>query len=104
MEVQATCPIHNVELEAKTGQFGNYWSHTIPNVGFCDGKKIKPFKTQIAQPVQTTGIPTEVREPIKQRDYDAEARGKIRSLFLEAKISRDGLKRIKVTLRNLSLH
>lgn len=38
------CPIHQVEMIEKSGQFGTYYSHTIPDVGFCNGKKITPFK------------------------------------------------------------
>ncbi len=40
------CPTHNVEMQPKTGMYGTYWSHTIPEVGFCNGKKITPFKKQ----------------------------------------------------------
>lgn len=46
------CELHNVAMVEKTGQYGTYYSHMIQNVGFCDGKKIKPFK----QPQQVQGV------------------------------------------------
>jgi hypothetical protein len=39
----ADCPIHNVEMEQKEGQFGVYFSHNLP-LGYCNGKKVTPFK------------------------------------------------------------
>jgi hypothetical protein len=43
--LNAICPIHNVGMEQKNGQFGPYWSHRIEGAGYCNGKKITPFKT-----------------------------------------------------------
>lgn len=45
--LDSTCPIHNVEMQQKTGKFGNFWSHFVqtPTGNFwCDGKKLKPAK------------------------------------------------------------
>lgn len=48
----AICPIHSVEMIEKEGQFGAYYSHTIPDQGYCNGKKITPFKSP-----QASGTP-----------------------------------------------
>lgn len=40
------CPLHDDPMELKSGQYGDYFSHTIPNVGYCNGKKITPFKSR----------------------------------------------------------
>lgn len=87
------CPLHNLTMQEKNGEYGVYHSHILKDVGFCNGKKIKPFapKPEIAGLSNVPGLPEEVREPIKQRDYDAEARGKIRSLFIESRIIKQGL-------------
>lgn len=48
------CPLHNQPMQAKDGEFGPYHSHIIKDVGFCNGKKITPFKNK---PVQATSAP-----------------------------------------------
>jgi len=35
------CPIHNVEMEEKNGQYGPYFSHRVAE-GWCNGRRIKP--------------------------------------------------------------
>ena len=40
----AQCPLHAVEMEEKNGQYGIYYSHIVENQGYCNGKKITPFK------------------------------------------------------------
>lgn len=55
----ATCPIHNTSMEEKSGQFGTYFSHKTAD-GYCNGKKITPFKNgngNIQQPV-ANGTPS----------------------------------------------
>lgn len=43
-DLTSTCPIHNVPMEQKDGQYGMYWSHRIEGTGYCNGKKVTPFK------------------------------------------------------------
>ena len=40
----AQCPIHNTEMQSKEGPYGVYYSHTVDGEGYCNGKKITPFK------------------------------------------------------------
>lgn len=85
------CPLHpDQKMFEKTGEFGPYYSHIITDVGFCNGKRIKPFTPkpdyQASDNMNTFEKPKvatapETREPIKARDYDAEARGKVRYGF-----------------------
>lgn len=61
--LSSICPIHpGVQMESKEGQFGSYWSHRIEDVGYCNGKKITPFKTP-----QASGTPA---RPQSQSSYD----------------------------------
>lgn len=70
MSLTATCPLHeNTLMDEKDGMYGVYFSHTIPNVGYCNGKKITPFKKPVADtPVapKTTPATSETRETVHQ--------------------------------------
>lgn len=52
------CDLHNVMMQEKNGEYGPYYSHIIPDVGFCNGKKITPFKpkTELATAVPVPGL------------------------------------------------
>lgn len=65
------CVIHpESEMEEKTGQYGTYFSHQIKDVGYCNGKKITPFKTPTPSTGTTSSIPVSppqvIEPPIKQ--------------------------------------
>lgn len=62
--VTAVCPLHGVQMEEKTGQYGSFWSHRTPE-GFCDGKKIKPFKNPTGAYYSPVATSPATREPIK---------------------------------------
>lgn len=68
--VTAVCPLHGVQMEEKTGQYGSFWSHRTSE-GFCDGKKIKPFKPQYAGTSVAAPMPI-TREPIDQGKAEQE--------------------------------
>lgn len=79
------CPEHNKELKGPNTA-NKYW-HLIDYATqqYCS-------KTQAEyDALVSEGIKEPVREPIKERDYDEEARGKIRSLFIESRIIKQGL-------------
>lgn len=79
------CPIHNKAM--RQNRFG--WSCATPvekdmNGGvlkWCDYKPTKETKPE----------PMETREKIPQRDYENEARGKCRSLIVQALIQYGGM-------------
>ena len=50
--------MHQVDMEEKDGQYGTYYSHTIQDVGYCNGKKITPFKGTPA-PTRPTSPPAQ---------------------------------------------
>lgn len=74
--MNAICPLHNVGMIEKEGQYGPYFSHTIQGAGYCNGKKITPFKVPQAA---SAGAP--IPSLPKPRDYEAEGRGKVRFGF-----------------------
>lgn len=81
------CIEHGKELKGPNSA-GKYW-HLIDfaQKQYCS-------KTQAeydAIPEPQAASPAQVREPIKERDYDEENRGKIRSLFIESRIIKQGL-------------
>jgi len=91
------CPIHNVPFENKTSKLGKpYMGHFVQGAGMCfppnnftpraEGSVLRDEGSVLA-----TKAAEPVREPLKETNWDEIARGKIRSLFIEAKISRDGL-------------
>lgn len=89
----APCPLHDgIQMEEKDGQYGIYFSHRIEGVGYCNGKRITPFRVK-PTPIETTREPLAGSSP-KERDYDAEARGKIRFGFIKAKIHFNGLTKL----------
>ena len=79
------CPEHEVAFSAKSPNSRGFYWHVIDfnKNEFCS-------KTE----EEYNAIPDEqeeVREPVEQTYWDEVARGKIRSLFIEAKITRDRL-------------
>ncbi len=81
------CSKHNIELKEytskKTGK--PYIGHYQEGVGMCFGDTFK---------LELEAKPAETREPVKETDWDEVARGKIRSLFIEAHISKNGMVRL----------
>ena len=57
-----TCPLHNVEMEEKTGQFGAYWSHKTED-GYCNGKRVKPFSFSPTPAPAQPGLPGTPPQP-----------------------------------------
>lgn len=55
----ATCPLHQVEMQEKEGQYGPFYSHIVEGQGYCNGKKINPFKGP-----QTPAKPSEPQRPL----------------------------------------
>lgn len=87
-----TCLLHNVPLFGKEWNGTILYSHIIKDVGFCNGKKITPFKPQTSIPtVLMPTVESITREPIAGRDYDAENRGKVRHGVATAILQHDGL-------------
>lgn len=88
--VTAKCPIHDVPMYEKEGQYGPFWSHKTTDEnyagskGYCNGK-----------PPKGGSYPRmEVREPVApapMRDFDKEARGKTRCAIFCAVIAKEGL-------------
>lgn len=77
------CEIHGVPFENKTSKLGKpYQGHFVAGEGMCFPPKKNGFTPKASEPV---------REPVKETDWDEVARGKIRSLFIQSHIQRNGL-------------
>lgn len=96
------CPLHDTPMVAKEGNFGTYHSHIIQNVGFCNGRKITPFKEKPQGQVQAV-TQTITREPLPQRDFDKENRGKVRHGIVVALIEHSGTEALKGIADNVAV-
>lgn len=97
MENELLCSLHNVIMPGKNHpEYGMMYSHIIPAVGFCNGKRIKPFKPQGAAPAVPTPIqPPLTREPLEAPDWDKIAEGKVRHGVVVAMIEHGGIEALK---------
>lgn len=86
------CPEHNKPFSEKSPNKGGFYWHVInfENSEYCS--KTKADYDAIAD--KTESSVQEVREPLKERDYDAENRGKVRNNLIEALIGFRGLQPI----------
>ena len=81
------CPIHNTEFKQYTSKTTNkpYMGHWDAAAnGMC-------FPPKDSKPEFTPKAPEPTREKVDSPDWDEIARGKIRSLFIEAHITRNGM-------------
>jgi hypothetical protein len=93
-----TCPLHQVPLFGKEWNGTMLYSHIIKDVGFCNGKKITPFKPQVSpQPSlpQQPLTPPITREPLEAPDWEKIAEGKVRNSVITSQIQYGGLDSLK---------
>ena len=69
------CPLHGVEMSAKQGKYGEFWSHKLENQTWCNGKIKGQTSIVPPPPVKSSEVSSEVSKEVweqKDRLYAAQ--------------------------------
>ena len=76
--MNAMCSLHGTEMKSKEWDNGNVsWSHLVPNVGWCNGTKINPLKTNTKSTSFIDSYKMPVAKQEEKVDWDAKDRQSI---------------------------